>query len=73
MTAARTRRFSSHTHTLTEGFQVRVFESTEVKVEALQVCEVSQVDSEVVQSSSKTLVTGQVQLSQCGEPAERTT
>lgn len=60
----------THTHALTKGFQVRVFKSTEVKVEALQVCEVSQVDSEAVQSSSKTLVTGQVQLSQCGEAAE---
>lgn len=60
-------------HALTQGFQVIAGESAEVKVKALQAWEVSQVEGETVQASSQTLVTGQVQLSEGGEGAERTT
>lgn len=59
-----------HVQTLTQGFQVIAGESAEVKVKALQACEVSQVGGEMVQSSSQTLVTRQVQLSQRREGAE---
>lgn len=44
-----------------------------MKVQALQVCEVSQVYGESVQTSSQTFVTRQVQLFDRREVAERTT
>lgn len=59
-----------HVQTLTQGLQVIARESAEVKVKALQVCEVSQVEGEMVQASSHTLVRRQVQLSQSREVAE---
>lgn len=43
-------------HTLTQGFQVIALEAAAVKAKALQVREVSQVEGETVQASSKTLV-----------------
>lgn len=63
MTAAGTCSSHTHTHTLTQGFQVSVCEAAEVKVEALQVCEVGQVGREAAQCSGQTFVPGQVQLS----------
>lgn len=62
-----------HVQVLTQGCQVIAGESAEVEVKALQVREVRQVEGEMVQSSSQTLVTGQVQLSESREGAERTT
>lgn len=56
---------------LTQGSKVAARESAEVKVEALQVCEVSQVGGEAVQSPGQTLVTGQVQLCQSREGLKR--
>lgn len=65
------RRFDAFVRALTQGFQVTAGESAEVKVKAPQACEVSQVEGEMLQSSSQTLVTGQVQLPQSREAAER--
>lgn len=44
-----------------------------MKVQALQVCEVSQVDGETVHTSSQAFVTRQVQLFDRREEAERST
>lgn len=62
--------FPARPRTLTQGFQVVAFESAVVEAEALQAREVSQVEGETVQASSKTLVRRQVQLSQSREGAK---
>ena len=58
---------------LTQGLQVGVGEVAEVKVQALQAREESQVSRQLGQPTRQAFVTGQVQLTQCGEPLERTT
>lgn len=58
---------------LTEGAEVGVRQAALAELQALQVCEVSQVRGETLQASRQTFVTGQVQLSQRGEAAESST
>ena len=48
-------------------------EVAEVQVQALQVCEESQVSRQLGKSTRQAFVTGQVQLTQRGELLERTT
>lgn len=58
---------------LTEGVEVGARQAAQVEVQALQVCQVSQVRREALQASRQTFVTGQVQLSQRGEAAKSST
>lgn len=58
---------------LTEGVEVRARQAAQVEVQALQVCEVTQVRGETLQTSRQTFVTGQVQLLQRGQAAESST
>ena len=58
---------------LTQGLQVGVGEVAEVQVQVLQVSEESQVSRQLGQSTRQAFVTGQVQLTQCGEMLEHTT